>query len=210
VFLVDINHQIKKLSNRKPDILGIEGFAKYGILIPLINKDGHDHILFEVRSSSLRRQPGEICFPGGRIEKTDRTPIDAAVRETSEELGILPEHISNVVPLDHILSAFGSRLIYPCAGIIQNTVPIYPNPEEVEEVFTIPLKELMEMEPEIYKIGFQIKPEENFPFHLINGGKEYKWQMRQVDELFYHWDNRVIWGLTASILRHFLDLMKTI
>jgi 8-oxo-dGTP pyrophosphatase MutT (NUDIX family) len=200
---------MKKLSKRKPDILGIEDFSKFGILIPLINKNGEDHILFEVRSSHLRRQPGEICFPGGRIEKTDPTPIDAAIRETSEELGILSQDITNVIPLDHMLSAFGSRLIYPCAGMIKNTAEIQPNPEEVEEVFTIPVVKLMEMTPKVYKIGFQIKPEENFPFHLINGGKEYNWQIRQVDELFYQCENRVIWGLTASLLKHFLDLVKT-
>ncbi|MED1201628.1 NUDIX hydrolase [Heyndrickxia acidicola] len=206
---MDINQQMKKLSKRKPDILGIEDFSKFGILIPLINKNGEDHVLFEVRSSHLRRQPGEICFPGGRIEETDPTPIDAAIRETSEELGILSQDITNVIPLDHMLSAFGSRLIYPCAGMIKKTAEIQPNPEEVEEVFTIPVEKLMEMTPKVYKIGFQIKPEENFPFHLINGGKEYNWQIRQVDELFYQWENRVIWGLTASLLKHFLDLVKT-
>ena len=55
------------------------------VLIPLIQKDDGYHILFEVRSKKLQHQPGEVCFPGGRVEERETT-LEAAVRETKEEL----------------------------------------------------------------------------------------------------------------------------
>lgn len=135
---MDASRIIAKLENRMPTILGMEQFSRFGILVPLIEKQGELQVLFEVRALDLRRQPGEICFPGGRVEKTDVDEKETAIRETSEELGITPQSIQHVQALDYIVSQFGT-IIYPYVGFIDESLELRPNPSEVAEVFTVPL-----------------------------------------------------------------------
>lgn len=198
---------LKQLESRKPTILGKEKLKKSAVLVPLIDINGETHILFEVRSMKLRTQPGDICFPGGRIDREDKSPKHCAIRETTEELGISKENIENIIPLDYVVSDLG-RMIYPFTGRITAPGKILPNKDEVEEVFTVPLNYLLKTEPETYKINFQVIPEESFPFDRIVGGENYNWQLRHTDELFYHYKDKVIWGLTAKMLHHFLSLIK--
>ena len=64
----------------------------FAVMAPLVRVGGETHLLFEVRALHMRRQPGEVCFPGGRIEPGEE-PVECAVRETTEELGIGRERI---------------------------------------------------------------------------------------------------------------------
>lgn len=196
-----------KVKNRTPSILGNEDFSKYAILLPLIEKEGEIHILFEVRSYKLRSQPGEICFPGGRIDAQDKTEQDTALRETTEELGISQEDIFDVFPLDYIVSPFG-MMIYTYAGFIDPTVSFKPNPPEVDSLFTVPLTFFLETKPKVYRINFDVQPEESFPYNLIAGGENYNWRTRTLDEYFYIYEDKVIWGLTARILSHFIKIIQ--
>lgn len=196
---------LSKLKGRKPRILGEEDFFRVSVLLPLVEKEGEVHVLFEVRASHMRRQPNEVCFPGGKMDKNDRSEMDCAIRETTEELGIQASDISNVIPLDYMVSAFGT-IIYPFVGFLSDLSKLNPNPDEVGSVFTVPLSYLQNTEPDCYKINFQVQPEEGFPFDLIVGGENYNWQTRQIDELFYKYEEHVIWGLTANILTHFLKI----
>jgi len=198
---------IEKIVNRNPSIFGIDQLRKFGILVPVIQKDDDLHLLFEVRSKTLNKQPGEICFPGGAVDLTDPSPKYTAIRETSEELGIRMDEISNVYPLDYIVSSFGHRLIYPFVGFVKEGATFHPNDAEVDHIFTVPIQQLKEMVPECYKVYSKMVPEENFPFHLINGGKNYKWHTQTIDEYFYFYKEYCIWGLTANILRHFLSII---
>lgn len=198
---------LKRLENREPSILGQEKLKKSAVLVPLVDIEGETHILFEVRSMKLRTQPGDICFPGGRIDHDDKSPKHCAIRETTEELGIAEQHIEKVLPLDYVVSDLG-RMIYPFTGKITAPEKIFPNKDEVEEVFTVPLHYLLNAKPEIYKVNYRVLPEENFPFDQIVGGEKYNWQIRHTNELFYHYNDKVIWGLTAKMLHHFLHLIK--
>lgn len=195
------------LQNREPGILGSEQFSNYAVLLPLIEKENQLHILFEVRSYELRRQPGEICFPGGRIDPTDKNQKQTAIRETTEELGIEESEIMNVSPLDFMVNPFGA-IIYPYVGFLKNSTHLNPNSAEVAEVFAVPLTYLQEKGPEVYQINFKLEPEENFPFHQIIGGEKYNWQTRTMEEHFYYFEDKVIWGLTARILSHFLNVIS--
>lgn len=67
---MDLEEIRSEIQHRQSDILGSSRLVKFAVLLPLIEKDGEIHILFEVRSLSMRRQPGEICFPGGKWIKT--------------------------------------------------------------------------------------------------------------------------------------------
>jgi 8-oxo-dGTP pyrophosphatase MutT (NUDIX family) len=170
-------------------------------------KEDGIHILFEVRSLELRRQPGEICFPGGRIDAQDLNEEGAAIRETVEELGIMKHEITDVFPLDYMISPYG-MILYPYVGYIKNPENIQPNPSEVGEIFTVPLSFLIHNEPEVYRIALKAEPEENFPFDLIPGGVKYNWRSRAIDEYFYRYGNKAIWGLTARILAHFIEIIR--
>lgn len=202
---MEINKLIEKLQDRTPGILGGNQFSKYAVLVPLVEIESEPHILFEVRAQGMRRQPGEICFPGGRVDATDHNEQHTSIRETSEELGIEENEINDVVPLDFMITPFGT-IIYPFVGTISNTATIRPNPSEVAETFIVPLSFFKHTKPECYKIHFEVKPEDNFPFHLIAGGQDYNWQTRHMDEYFYYYNGKVIWGLTARILYHFLEM----
>ncbi|MGJ7909640.1 NUDIX hydrolase [Neobacillus sp. LXY-1] len=198
---------IAKLKQHIPTILGSKNFSKYAVMIPLILKEDGVHVLFEVRSLELRRQPGEICFPGGRIDVNDSDEKAAAIRETMEELGLSSNEIQEVYPLDYMVSPFG-MIVYPFAGFISEHAQIKLNPAEVGEVFSVPLSFFFEKEPEIYQIELKMEPEENFPFDLIVGGENYNWRTRGVEEYFYLYEDKTIWGLTARILSHFIELIR--
>ncbi len=69
-------------------------------MLPLIQEDGETHVLFEVRAKTLRIQPGEICFPDGRVDEEDRNEEETAIRETCEELGVKKTDVEIAAPLD--------------------------------------------------------------------------------------------------------------
>lgn len=205
---MDASNIFTKLENRVPTIMGMQHYKQSAVLLPLINKQDETHLLFEVRSMHMRSQPGDICFPGGRIDQTDKDPMDTAIRETTEELGINSSNIEGITPLDYVVNDSG-RIIYPFVGRLLNPEQIKPNKAEVGEVFTVPLNYFLDTKPETYKVHVNIEPEKNFPFDLIVGGKDYKWSGGHVDELFYEYNGKVIWGLTAKILTHFIQLIKS-
>lgn len=198
---------MKKVRNRKVSLLGIEKYKQYAVLLPLVDVNDESHILFEVRSKQMRSQPGDVCFPGGRMDQTDFNEQYCAVRETSEELGVDRSIIKDVTPLDYIVSDHG-RIIYPFVGKLATLETLNINKAEVDEVFTVPLSFFLHTRPKVYKINLKVIPEENFPYDLIQGGENYDWRMKEIDELFYKYNDQVIWGLTAKILTHFIRILK--
>lgn len=205
---VNTFHIFKKLTDRKPSLMDGKKFKKYAILIPLVEIEGEIHLLFEVRSLKMRSQPGDVCFPGGRVDQDDASIMQSAVRETTEELGVNASTIKHIYPLDYFISN-DRRLIYPFVGKLTNLNDIDINQEEVHEIFTVPLSFFTHTEPKKYKINFEVVPERNFPYELIQNGENYEWRTREMDELFYVYGERVIWGLTAKIISHFMEVIRT-
>ena len=74
----------------------------------------------------------------------------------------------------------------------------------------MPLTYFIENAPDIYHLHFKVEPEEKFPFDLIVGGENYNWRTRAIDEYFYLYEEKAIWGLTAKILSHFRILNETV
>lgn len=197
------NQIIESLQNRIPTLID-PPTNQFAILLPIIEKNGELHILFEVRSKNLHRQPSEVCFPGGRIEESDKSPEKTAMRETCEELGICSSDIEHVFPIDYIQSGI---TIHVYAGFL-NTTNFKLNNAEVESLFTVPLQFFQAISPNIHRVELKPHVDDTFPYHLIPLGKDYKWQSRYLDEYFYQYEDKVIWGLTARILHHFLELIK--
>ncbi|MFD1064643.1 NUDIX hydrolase [Oceanobacillus locisalsi] len=203
---MQIENILNELRDRTPALMGHKHFKQSSVLIPLIEINGETHILFEIRSMNLRSQPGDVCFPGGRFDQEDKHPAHTAIRETTEELGITEQDISDPIPLDYIVNDLG-RIIYPFIGKLKTIENILPNPDEVDHIFTVPLSFFLENAPQKYKVHVEIKPEDNFPYHLIVGGEDYEWRVRTLEELFYQYDDKTIWGLTAKVLTHFISLI---
>lgn len=196
----------EKLNQDQPLFIGEDNAFRSAVLIPLVEVNGKWHILFEVRSLQMRKQPGDISFPGGKIDSTDSSPLHAAVRETCEELGIRPNEIQVLKQLSPYI-ANPSFVIYPYVGIVHYEKLNF-NKEEVEEIFTVPLDWLLESEPSVHTVAVEIKPSENFPFHKIMNGTKYQWRTRSMDEWFFEYNEYTIWGVTARILKYFLEILK--
>jgi len=177
------------------------------VLVPLIWENDQVKVLFEVRSHHLSWQPGEICFPGGRIEAVDTSFLSAAVRETTEELGLRVGQIQVLGALHEVVSPIGVRL-HPFVGYITDAHLIIPSQDEVAEVFTVPLEFLLGVEPIIGHMERCTRPLADFPFELMPGYSN-KWKSRKnYQVLFYQYNQHVIWGLTAQVLHNFLEIYK--
>lgn len=199
--------KIKGLNGRDARILGQERGVEFAVLLPVLEVNNKTSVLFQKRASSLMHQPGEISFPGGRIEKDDSNPEAAAVRETCEELCLQPHNIKVVAPLDINVSPF-NVIVHPFVGFIDEVNNVIPSPDEVEEVFYVPLDYLMENAPIKHNMWLNVEAEQDFPFELIPQGKNYPFSKAYIPQLFWIWQEYVIWGLTARILNNFIALLK--
>ena len=198
-----MKYDLNKIKTHEPRLIGEEDFFKAAVLIALI-ENGEDYdVLFEVRSNQIPDQPGDVCFPGGAVEPGESFD-EAAVRETCEELLIQPEQIRIIGASD--IMHIRNTMIYPYVGILTDYRDSFSE-DEVAEVFRVPLKFFLETEPDKYVVDAMAQPEENFPYELIQGGRNYKWRVMHTEELFYQYEGHVIWGLTARMLAAFLKLL---
>lgn len=189
---------------RKPEMIDIKKYRKYSVIIPLIKgADGYE-VLFEVRAAGLKKQPGEICFPGGKAEAGE-SAWETAAREACEELLIQKEQMTEQMPLDIFLSPF-DMMISPFAVILDGYEET-KNPDEVASVFTVPFSFFKEHEPECYACDILNVPGNGFPFEKIPGGTNYPWRRGRYEVNFYEYDTHIIWGLTAKIMKASVDLI---
>ncbi|QSO55352.1 CoA pyrophosphatase [Alicyclobacillus curvatus] len=196
------------LESRQSGLLGYHEARKTAVLVTLQPDDKGDmQILFELRAKTLRRQPGEISFPGGHVESTDAGPAATAVREAAEELGVSESSIRLLGALD-VFPASSNLLVYPYVGFIAEGVKLHPNPHEVEEVFQLPYEQLLNYQPDVYELTLRPEFPDDFPYHLVPQGRNYSWRTSTQRQYFFQFDDWVIWGLTARILKHFLDLTR--
>lgn len=192
-------------ADRHPGRLDQEDGVDFSVLVPLVRKDGEYHLLFEVRSDVLKSQPGEVCFPGGAVERGE-TRKEAAVRETMEELGVYENQIDMIAPLD-ILITPANMGVYPFLAELKGYRKTF-SADEVDHIFMVPLKWFLAHEPECYSTEVQTVPGKDFPFELIPNGEEYHWRKGKYKVMFYQYENQVIWGMTAKILHSFIRRCK--
>ena len=205
----------QETSARRPrlDKTGVVMRTASVLLLLLPGREGPE-LLFEVRSSKLGWQPGDICFPGGRRENSDRNFAAAAVREASEELGIHFGDIRLCGTLD-FFAAHNGFMVYPFVG---NWNPaddavsgdaVYKtwsfNRDEVAELFTVPLSWFLKNKPRIGTAHIQVTRKDDFPFELVPQLDPHKDFHQEYEIYFYQYGDKVIWGMTAAILHSFLD-----
>lgn len=192
-------------AERKP---GAEGnFKFFSVLVPLVEKEDDLYLLYEVRAKNMERQPGEICFPGGELEPAETTE-ECALRETWEEIGIPQEQIRVITQLD-TLYTYSNFAMYCYLGVIPEAAleHLQFSENEVDEVFLVALNDLLAVTPEVYPIRAVPQIPEDFPYDKVYEGKPYPWRGGKGSVPIYEVDGRVIWGLTARITKHFLEII---
>lgn len=200
---MNINDIEKYFKNKKGNAAGTEIF--YSIFVPVVLVEGSPHLLYQVRSEHLRTQPGEISFPGGKVERGESFAV-AAVRETCEELGVKKEELSVFGSMDAQLNAF-NHLTFPFVGTIRDFRDdrLKINQSEVESIFTVPLDFFVETSPKVYNMFYQGAMDEAFPIHKIKNQDDYKNRKLVHPVYFYEYQDYIIWGLTARITKNLIQ-----
>jgi 8-oxo-dGTP pyrophosphatase MutT (NUDIX family) len=157
------------------------------VLIPLFLKDNSCHILFTKRSENLHHHRGEISFPGGVSHPEDADTRQTALRETWEEVGIAPEEVEVLGVLDDFLSIH-NYLVTPFVGFVAPGSRFVPSPDEIERIIEVPLEFLLA--PKVFE------------------AREWTWQGRTFPLFFVNYGGDTIWGLTAAILKQFIDIIS--
>lgn len=202
-----LEDKILALEKRRAKILDHRKHLKTAVMLPLIKENDEFYVLFEKRSMTLNNQPGEICFPGGRCEPEDGGARNTAIRETCEELGLRPDDLQVIADLDIMVSPF-NILVIPFLTMIRNPGAINPNPDEVDKVFCVPLNYLMANDPLYHYVTLSVNFTDGFPVELIPQGRNYPFRQGILPQYFYCWEGEVIWGMTARILNHFIEMIK--
>ena len=203
-----------------PYLIGGDSSFKSAVLVPFIKIEGKEHILFEKRASGIR-QAGEICFPGGAYDSSiDKDFSETAVRETTEELGI--DH--DIIKVDHHLGFLVANMgaavnIFTGTIDIKDLSELAPNTEEVESVHLVPVDFFLNNEPEEYKLHVEIKSAYDnekgekvilFPAEKLGLPEKYhnSWKGRTPGTYVYKYEDIIIWGLTAKIVKEITEIIK--
>ncbi len=157
------------------------------ILLGLVERPDGLHVILTERAAHLKDHPGQVSFPGGRIEASDDGPVAAALREADEEIQLRPDQVSVVGCLPEILTGTGF-LITPVVGFVVPEFRAIPDRTEVADVFEVPLEFLLR------EGNVRTSTRERFGTTL---------RMYEFDYAGHH-----VWGATATILRNFSMLIK--
>lgn len=155
------------------------------VLIPLVVRP-EPSVLLTTRTEKLRSHAGQIAFPGGRIDPTDAGPVEAALREAQEEVGLDPGRV-DILGFAAPFRTGTGYLVQPVVGLVPPDLPLAPNPEEVADIFEVPLSYVLD------------------PRHHEQRQAEFQGRMRRYYVI--DWRGRHIWGATAGMLVHLGELL---
>lgn len=149
------------------------------VLVPLVAREESLTVLLTRRTDHLHHHPGQISFPGGRVEKTDVSPVMTALRETEEEIGLDADRVELLGELPEYWTGTGFR-ITPVVGLVHPPFELALDSFEVAEAFEVPLTHFLD------------------PANHQRHRAEYQGRMREYYSMPY--GDYFIWGATAGIL----------
>jgi 8-oxo-dGTP pyrophosphatase MutT (NUDIX family) len=162
------------------------------VLIPILKQDHKWHILFTRRTSSLPEHSGQVAFPGGRADPGDDSPEITALREAQEEINLSPSDVRILGRLREIRT-ISNYCVIPVVGRIPWPYEFKLAREEVSRVFSIPLEWLADLKN--HDIQFRELPSPHSPIPVI---------------YFNHFDDELLWGISAEITLNFLESLQLI
>ena len=164
------------------------GLRPAAVLIPIVvEREGHS-LLLTRRAETLRRQPGDISFPGGAVDPSDATPLAAALRESREEVGLDSEAVTLLGQMDERGTLTGFR-ITPFVGAVRGPYFFKPN-HEVGELLKVSIAALSD------------------PAALSIETRRVHGLPRDVYHYHYRYREHDIWGITGQLVRDFLELIR--
>lgn len=158
------------------------------VLVPIVARAERPSVLLTRRTDHLHHHPGQISFPGGRVEAADTSPIDTALRETEEEIGLNRRHIELIGTLPDYLTGTGFR-VTPVVGLVTPPFELTLDAFEVAEAFEVPLSHFLDPS--------------NHEQHSI----EHEGRLRSFHAMPYQ--GYFIWGATAGIIMSLYRLLRT-
>lgn len=187
---ISVDTLTTRLQRRMRTPLRVPGFRSAAVLVPLLHTEQGWQVLFTVRARHLRHHPGQIAFPGGKLEPHE--PVqNAALRECAEEVGLtLPPHCVLGL-LDDQLSPSGfvvTPVVAACHITEHRLASLALQPSEVDDAFIVSLAELTALAPRQ-----EARSVRGFTRIL----HDYRWQQRR------------IWGLTGNVLADMLEVLNT-
>ena len=175
-----MKQQIEKvLRHHKKRKITGENLKTAAVLIPLFYNQGQYYVLFTERSDEVNFHKGQVCFPGGTQEPSDSSLLQTALREIEEEISLKAKDVEILGELDDSITLTSNYIISPFVAFIPHPYPFKAEDREIREIFSVPLSFLMD--------------EANF----------------KQDSYAYEYEGHIIWGATAWILKHFIDLLKS-
>lgn len=166
------------------EIDGVDRPTAAAVLVPIVDRGPEATVLLTQRTEHMPTHAGQIAFPGGKMEDVDKTPLETALRETREEIGLAPEFVDVVGFLDTYRTRTG-YLIAPAVAVVSSGFALELDETEVAEAFEVPLSFLMDAA--------------NHQRHSR------PWRGRRRTYYAMPYQDRYIWGVTAGILRNLYD-----
>jgi 8-oxo-dGTP pyrophosphatase MutT (NUDIX family) len=158
-----------------------------GVLILLYPLENESYTILIRRSTYNGAHSGQISFPGGQYEASDKDLTFTALRETREEIGISPELIKVIGKLTPLYIPVSNYFVHPVVGILDSEPNFEKDPKEVEEIYSVKLESLLD------------------PACLISDDHIYE-NERIIQAPYFQYNHLKIWGATAMILSEFIEL----
>ena len=170
-----------------PGLRPTADLCRAAVLVPLVERGDVLSVLLTRRANHLEHHPGQISFPGGHIEPSDANAQAAALRETSEEVGIAPERITVVGRLNDYVTRTGFH-ITPVVDTVRAPFDVTPDPSEVDEAFEVPLE-------------FFLNPANHHRHQRVYEGATRSFYAMPYEDYY-------IWGATAGMLMDLYHILS--
>ncbi len=189
--IVSVEKKLKQaLSQRQKLYISDARRTASAVLIPMYKKQGEYHILFIQRTDRVKDHKGHISFPGGAYEEGDDNLLQTALREATEEVGLAAEDVEVLGELDDLRTIGSNYVISPFVARMPWPYQLKVDEWETEEVIEVPLSVLLDTS--------NVSQDKT----ILEG--------EEIDQYYYHYHDKVIWGATARILNQFLGILADI
>lgn len=178
--------RVERAVKRPRNVLDRADLTEAAVLVPIVFRKGEPHLIVTRRTMNVATHKGQISFPGGVREPIDAGPIDTALRESEEEIGLDPEAVTVIGLLDDFVTSSGFA-VTPVVGLVDSGTRCAADPVEVAEIIEAPFARLSD--PACHEIRT-----------VDQGGLSYS-------SHFYRVGNHTIWGATAGIIYRFLKAL---